>query len=133
MANFIFTTFGNQAIIVKFTCDECGEKVISEEIGIPEPNFEADNFEDSQTINKSYAICDKCKKYFNISIYSSNIDGLVVIEELSDVFDAFIEVEEIPKKLDEYYEQIINTILLNRNFISMLRYYPSLGPFFINS
>ena len=52
MAYFDFNPFGYQALIVKFNCDECGKQVISEEIGIPEPNYAADTASGSQTDNE---------------------------------------------------------------------------------
>lgn len=121
MAYFDFNPFGNQALIVKFTCDECGEQVISEEIGMPEPNYAADTARDSQTDNEGYAICENCNKEFNISIYVTYAGGDGSIEELSETDDIYIEVEEIPEKLDDYYEEQIDAIIHSLNFITQFK------------
>lgn len=111
MACFNFNPFGNQALIVKFTCDQCEEQIISEEIGIPKPNYAADTASESQTDSEGYAFCENCDKEFNISIYVTYAGGDGHIEELPEIDNIPIGVEEIPEKLDEYYEEQIDAIL----------------------
>jgi len=104
-----FSPFGNKAVIVKFDCDECENRVKSDEIGIPSPNYAAEKASDSHNENEGYAVCEKCDKNFDVYVYAGYADGYV---EVNDVDDDSIHVQEIDDDLEEYYyEEQIEAIL----------------------
>ena len=109
-----YSPFGNKAVIVKFTCDNCGNEVESEEIGIPAPNLMAEKASDSHNENEGYAVCENCDKNFDVYVYAGYADGYV---EINDVEDETIEVEEISDELEDYYEEQIDAIIQSLNFI----------------
>lgn len=110
--------FGNRAVIVRFTCDNCGSQVESEEIGIPSPNLMAEKASDSHNENDGGAVCENCGKDFEVYVYAGYADGYV---EVSDVEDDSIEVEEIADELDDYYEEQIDAIIHSLNFIDQFK------------
>jgi transcription elongation factor Elf1 len=86
-----FFPHGNKSVIVRFTCDKCGNDVESEEIEIPTPNSAAEKESDSYSENEGGAVCKNCGKDFNVNVYAGYADGYVRID---DVDDAFISVKE---------------------------------------
>lgn len=110
--------FGNKSVIVSFDCDECGNRVESEEIGIPSPNYAAEKASDSHNENDGYAVCENCDKNFDVYVYAGYADGYV---DINDVEDETIEIEEIPDELDEYYEEQIDAIIHSLNFITQFK------------
>jgi len=115
MAKFNFNPFGNESLVLKFACDECGYNVTSEKIAIPQPNYLADTARDSQTDNDGYAVCDKCGKEFKILIYSSYGGGNGYVRNLSEEWK--IDVIENPESdYEELYEAISNNNLFYDTF-----------------
>ncbi|MDA8910382.1 hypothetical protein N9I21_01180 [Crocinitomicaceae bacterium] len=110
-----FFPFGNKSVTVEFDCDECGNRVESEEIGIPSPNYAAEKASDSHNENDGYAVCENCDKNFDVYVYAGYADGYV---EINDVDDESIQVHEIEDELDEYYEEQIDAIIHSLNFIT---------------
>lgn len=110
-----FLPFGNRSVTVEFDCDECGNRVESEEIGIPSPNYAVEKASDSHNENEGYAVCENCVKNFDVYVYAGYADGYV---EINDVDDVSIQVHEIEEELDEYYEEQIDTIIHSLNFIN---------------
>jgi len=112
-----FFPHGNKSVIVRFTCDECGNEVESEEIGIPTPNFAAEKASDSHNENEGGAVCGECGKDFNVYVYAGYADGYV---EINDVDDDSISVEEIvdEKELEYYMNEQIDAIVQSLNYIS---------------
>jgi len=110
-----FFPFGNKSVTVEFDCDECGNRVESEEIGIPSPNYAAEKASDSHNENDGYAVCENCDKNFDVYVYAGYADGYV---EINDVDDESIQVHEIEDELDEYYEEQIDAIIHSLNFIN---------------
>jgi len=105
MKEFTFNYFGTEAIIVRFPCDKCSSIVESERIGVPEPNYMADNSSDSQVENEGYASCPTCKKDYEIEIMVAFGGGDGWVANL--ITDEDVEVEEIDAEyLQEQYEAI---------------------------
>lgn len=115
MKYFDFNPFGTQAIIAKFECDQCGHQVESEEVGVPSPNYMADNASDSQTENEGHAICENCEKQYDIDIYVTYGGASGHISELPD--GNHVEIEEID---EPYYEDQYEAISANTEFLDTL-------------
>lgn len=111
-----FFPHGNKSVIVRFTCDNCGNEVESEEIGIPTPNYAAEKASDSHNENEGGAVCEECDKDFNVYVYAGYADGYV---EINDVDDDSISVEEIVDEIElEYYmNEQIDAIIHSLNYI----------------
>jgi transcription elongation factor Elf1 len=99
MKSFTFNPFGNQSLTVTFDCDVCSNSVTSEEIGIPSPDYTADTANASQNDEEGYAVCNKCEKQFDITIYTTYAGGDGQIEGLSESHN--VVVNEIPEPNDE--------------------------------
>lgn len=116
MKYFSFNPFGNELLTIEFNCDACGHQVISEEIGIPYPDYSADTANDSQTDEEGYAACDGCDKEFNISIYSTYAGGFGSIDGLSS--NHHINITENP---EPYYEDQYEAISSNTLFFETFK------------
>ena len=110
-----FFPFGNKSVTVEFDCDACGNRVESEEIRIPSPNYAAEKASDSHNENDGYAVCENCDKDFEVYVYAGYADGYIVV---GDVDEDSIQVHEIEDELDEYYEEQIDAIIHSLNFIN---------------
>lgn len=113
-----FSPWGNKSVTVEFDCDNCGHRVISEEIGIPTPNYMAEKASDSHNENDGYAVCEECDKNFDVHVYAGYADGYV---DIDDVDDETIVVNEITdeRELDYYIEEQIDAIIGSLNFIDI--------------
>lgn len=113
-----FSPWGNKSVTVEFDCDNCGHRVISEEIGIPTPNYMAEKASDSHNENDGYAVCPECDKNFDVYVYAGYGDGYV---EIADVEDETMVVNEITdeRELDSYIEEQIDAIIDSLNFITV--------------
>lgn len=119
MTNIDFNPFGTESIVVKFKCDECDHEVTSNEIYIPSPNYLAETASDSYNDNDGSAVCENCSKEFEITIYVSYAGGSIEIQDIKD--EDVIEVIEHQEKLEEYYEEQINSIIFNSgNILSFI-------------
>lgn len=112
-----FSPWGNKSVTVEFDCDECGQHVVSEEIGIPTPNYAAERSSDSHNEDEGYAVCEGCEKEFNISVSAGYSDAYVQVE---DIEDDELEVNEIvdERELDDFIEGQIDAIIESLNFIT---------------
>ncbi len=123
MKNIDFNPFGTASVIIRFNCKECGEKVISDEISVPEPDYSSETAHDSYNDNDGSAVCD-CGEQYNISVWSSYAGGYVEIEEL-DESDDTVEIEEINEEVDEdikqYYEEQYEIIKSNTGFFDTFK------------
>lgn len=92
-----FNPFGVKSIEVKFNCNNCGHEVISDEIGVPPPNYSADNHSDSIRDNDGYAICPNCGKEYEVYVYAGFGGGNVDIENIEDddIFEIIEHDEDI--------------------------------------
>jgi len=113
-----FYPFGTEAVFIKFKCDECEHEVMSEEIGVPSPDYSAETARDSYSDNDGYAICPNCNKQFDITVWVSYVDGYIDVSDITDedVID-IIEVQEV--NMDEYQEEQIQTYLFNSNSLDI--------------
>lgn len=113
-----FSPWGNKSVTVEFDCDNCGHRVISEEIGIPTPNYMAEKASDSHNKNEGYAVCEECDKNFDVYVYAGYADGYI---DVDDVDDETIVVNEITdeRELDYYIEEQIDAIIGSLNFIDI--------------
>ncbi|WP_120232836.1 hypothetical protein [Chryseobacterium sp. AG363] len=107
MRYFDFNPFGIQSIKLKFNCIDCNNEVESENIYIPSPDYSADTSRESQADEDGYAVCSKCKKDYEISIYVSFSGGDGYIQELD---------EETPLEIIENYDYELDAILSNNHF-----------------
>ena len=57
-----------ESITVRFTCPECGEEVVSDALGVPSPNFAAENNSDSMNYEDYEIICDNCDHCFQATV-----------------------------------------------------------------
>lgn len=101
-----FNPFGVRSIEVRFNCSNCGHEVISEEIGVPEPDYSADNHSDSVRDNDGYAICPNCEEEYEINVYAGFGGGDVDVDGVED--DDILEIIENNEEYeadDELYPQ----------------------------
>lgn len=91
-----------ESITVKFTCPECGEEVVSGAMGVPSPNFAAENNSDSMNYEDYEVICGKCGHTFEATIYNAMYGGEVEVEGVDDV-----DVEEEYSEEEEDYENYV--------------------------
>jgi transcription elongation factor Elf1 len=110
---------GTESVQVRFTCDNCGNEVLSDSIRVPSPDWSAEKTSDSYADNDGGAVCENCGKDFSISVWSSFADGWIDVEDIND--EDVLEVIEHPEELDEYYEQQIDAILFNTNSHSIFQ------------
>ncbi len=91
-----------ESITVRFTCPECGEEVVSDALGVPSPNFAAENNSDSMNYEDYEIICDNCDHCFQATVYNAMYGGEVEVEEVDDV-----AVEEEFAEEEEDYENYV--------------------------
>ncbi len=105
-----FDRIGVQSIQVKFRCNECESEIISEEIGVPDPNFEAEKVRDSYSDNEGSAHCEKCNEEYDIAVWCSFADAYIEVFDIDDedIIEIIVKEEE---ELTEYYEHQIESIL----------------------
>jgi len=109
-----FDTVNSRSIVVKFICDKCGELVVSEEIDIPSPNYQAENAGNSFNETDDMAFCENCDKGFYISVLSGFSGGYVSVAHFSDDYE--IEIIENP-----YDEDRLDAILGNTEFYNTFK------------
>jgi len=102
--NLLMTEFNPicESITVRFTCPECGEVVVSDAMDVPSPNFAAENNSDSMNYEVYEAICEKCSRSFEVTIYNAMYGGEVEVEDVDDV-----DVEEEYPDVDDDYENYV--------------------------
>lgn len=88
----------SEFITVRFTCPECGEEVVSDAMGVPSPNYAAENNSDSMNYEDYEVVCEHCDHCFPITIYNSMYEGDVEVEDVDDVA---VE-EEYAEEEDDY-------------------------------
>jgi len=103
MANFEFNPIDDY-IQLRFTCPNCGEENITDEIIIPSPHFEAENHSDSIAENEATHEC-VCGEQFDINIYNGICGGDGDISNIDD--DSVIEVIEHCAD-DDYIDELID-------------------------
>lgn len=91
-----------ESIIVRFTCPDCGEKVESDSLFVPSPNFTAENNRDSMNYKDYDVECGNCERSFVVTIYNSMYGGNIEVEEVDDV-----EVEENYADEEDDYENYV--------------------------
>lgn len=91
-----------EAVVVKFTCPECGEEVVSDALGVPSPDFAAETSSDSTNSEEYEVVCDHCDNCFQVTVYNAFYGGDVEVEGV----DAF-SVEEIFTEEDDDYENYV--------------------------
>ena len=117
MAYREFSPFGTKSINVRFKCDNCEGEVLSEEIGVPSPNFDAEKASDSHNENEGYAICPNCDKEFDICVNAGYADGYIEIFDIED--EDILEIIENADEYDEYIDDQIDAILSTFEFINV--------------
>jgi hypothetical protein len=100
MKTIEFNMFGIDAVELRFECDVCGASVISDELSVPIPDFQAEKARDSQVVKDEYARCTECDKGFEISFGVGYAGGNITIHDLAE--DIRVEVVEIPETFDDY-------------------------------
>jgi transcription elongation factor Elf1 len=109
-----FFPVGIKSVEIRFKCDNCNNEVLSEDIGVPSPNFSAEKASDSHNDNNGFAVCEHCQKEFDIWVYAGWSDGYVDVSDIED--EDIIEVIENADELDSYYEEQIDAILSSPNY-----------------
>ena len=101
---------GKQICNCRIRLDNCGHRVISEEIGIPTPNYMAEKASDSHNENDGFMLFAKNTINFDVHVYAGYADGYV---DVDDVDDETIVVNEITdeRELDYYIEEQIDAII----------------------
>ena len=79
-----FNPFGTKSIEVKFNCSNCDHEVISEEIGVPSPDYSAENHSDSVRDNDGYAVCPNCGEEYEINVHVGFGGGDIDIDGIDD-------------------------------------------------
>lgn len=88
-----------ESIIVKFSCPECGEEVISDSLSVPLPDFSAEKNSDSMNYESYDIICDNCGHSYVVTIYNAMYGGEV---EVSGVDSVNVEEEYAEEEYDDY-------------------------------
>ncbi len=91
-----------ESITLRFTCSECGEEVESDALGVPSPNFAAENNSDSMNYEDYEIVCDSCGHCFQATIYNAMYGGEVEVDGVDD-----IGVEEEFADEEEDYENFV--------------------------
>jgi hypothetical protein len=120
MKQFEFSPFGYDLMAVQFKCIECGERVQSDNIEIPQPDYSSGTARDSTIEDEGHAMCDECFHHYEIDIYVSYAGGTGQIDELPNDYE--VEVTEI--NLEEegiYYEDQYEVISSNTLFLSTFK------------
>jgi len=97
-----FDPIGIKSIEVRFNCNICGHEVVSEEIGVPLPDYSAENHSDSVRDNDGYAICPNCDEEYEINVYVGFGGGHIDIDDIKD--DDIYEIIEHEEEYDVDYE-----------------------------
>lgn len=92
MKEFDFNPFGLESIELSFKCTDCGTKIRSDLIYIPDPNYMAEKVRDSQVESGGSAYCDDCDKMYEIDIYVTMAGGSGVIHDLDQ--ESNIDIDE---------------------------------------
>ena len=91
-----------ESITLRFTCPECGEEVESDALGVPSPDFAAENNNDSMNFEVYEIVCDNCNHCFQSTVYNAMYGGEVEVEDVDDV-----EVDEEYAEEEEDYENFV--------------------------
>lgn len=106
--------FGIDAVELRFQCDACGALVISDELSVPMPDFQAEKARDSHVVQDEYARCTECDKGFEISFGIGYAGGSITIHNLPE--HSQVEVVEIPEIFDDYDNFYLAAIISNSQF-----------------
>lgn len=107
MENLLFFPFGNKYVTVEFDCSKCGTLVESK-IKVPLLVSNIEEESDSLSKNVDFAVCENCKKDFDINVFADSVFGYV---EVNDVDLKSVKVHEIEYNIKEYYNEQIDAIL----------------------
>ena len=91
-----------ESITLRFTCPVCGGDVESDALGIPSPNFAAENNGDSMNYEDYEIVCDHCEHSFQVTVYNAMDGGEVEVEGVDDV-----SVKEEYTEEEEDYENYV--------------------------
>lgn len=111
-----FHPFGTAYIKVEFKCKVCKEAVMSEELGLPHPNYMAERASDSHNTTSRYMVCENCEEEYSVDISVGYSDAYIEIMELDD--DTDIKIIEIP---EEYIDEQIDTFLQSEDVLTMFQ------------
>ncbi len=123
MKQIDFSPYNTSSIIIKFECNECKGKVISEDIYVPSPNYMAERSRDSDNYNEGYAFCENCDKEFEIEVCVGFGGGLISIEGIDEEIDVeIIEDEYIEEQIETYIDssEFFNTFQQEINYLKKL-------------
>ncbi len=90
-----------ESIIIKFSCPECGQEVVSDSLYVPSPDFSAENSSDSMNYDYDEVICEHCNHSCRVTIYNAMYGGQVEVEGVDDV-DVEEEYSEMDIDLENY-------------------------------
>lgn len=91
-----------ESITIKFKCPDCGKEVISDSLGVPSPNFSAENNSDSMNYEDYQVECENCGRSFEVTIYNAMYGGEVEVKDVDN-----IDVEEEYTEQEEDYENYV--------------------------
>lgn len=101
-----FNPFGNESLVVKFDCDQCGEKIVSDEIPIPGPDYMAESHGDSYNHHDEDVFCDGCEKVYTVTLYVGVTGGYLDVNNLDERADV-----DIIENQEPYYDEEIDDLL----------------------
>jgi len=111
--NSEFNFWTTKSIGIKFLCPHCRKKV-EDELVIPTPEGEGNNYSDSLETDPQEIICDHCKKAVTIVVSSSYFGGEIFSDDL-DMDDDEVEliIEEYEDSGSEYLNSAVRD---NKNY-----------------
>ncbi|MBQ0768019.1 MAG: hypothetical protein KBT58_01935 [Bizionia sp.] len=112
------TTFSPdiKSIIVRFNCNNCGNKIESEEIMVPYHNNNKQKTSNPYTKSEGIAMCSQCKNDFDIDVCSGAIDSYIEIFEIDDTSITYEEVVD-ESVFKDYMNEQIDAIVRSVNYI----------------
>lgn len=117
MSYIDFMPFSIDAVKVSFACSNCGERVKSELITVPIPDYSAENDSESQRDNEDYAVCNNCESEYCITVFASMYGGMIDVSGDKEVSIETINVVETPKEYDLDYQEPNNVFRLEKLYI----------------
>jgi len=109
-----FNNFISRKVKVVFNCPKCGG-LIDEEVFVPDPNWEGENFSDSCNQDEDVFECPNCDEHIEYIIQSSLSGGFFFMNDLDDDYNV-----EFTEELDNLADSVLYNTKFYQTFESQI-------------
>jgi DNA-directed RNA polymerase subunit RPC12/RpoP len=113
-----FIPLGVRSIRVRFLCSNCGDEILSNDIRVPNQDYESEISLDAVKENTEITICSNCQKEFKTHVSVNVTGGWVNIDNINkeNILSVITNLEKAERDYDERIKQILTTSETSRLF-----------------